>query len=151
MSETNPEMPLDTTEAQEWADAYRAHNSPGDEDAALVTWFANAIEAGRAAGVSESGVFDGVFASLADLDTVVAPVERGGRDAAPASDQMTTTVKAMDHVKAAMQADYDYAWAWHCQVACAALDEGVPHEKAQLIASRAMAMMWGVDTTKGEP
>jgi len=47
---------------------------------------------------------------------------------------------------ALIRQDPEYAWAWHCVVSCAALDEGVDHDTANRIASRAMFATFGVET-----
>lgn len=47
---------------------------------------------------------------------------------------------------ALIRQDPEYAWAWHCVVSCAAKDEGVEHETANRIASRAIYAMFGVET-----
>jgi len=53
-------------------------------------------------------------------------------------------------VKAAMQADSSYAWSWHCNIAMAMFDEGVPHETANRGAVRFMQMAFDVDTSASE-
>jgi len=47
---------------------------------------------------------------------------------------------------ARIRQDPEYAWSWHCVAAGAALDEGVDHETANRIASRAMYAMFGAET-----
>lgn len=49
-------------------------------------------------------------------------------------------------IQDAIRADKEYAWAWHCNIAMAAYDEGVPHDDANKIANRFMQMAFGVDT-----
>ena len=45
-----------------------------------------------------------------------------------------------------MKADPEYAYSWHCNVACAAMDEGVDHETANKIATRFMSIAFQVKT-----
>jgi hypothetical protein len=58
------------------------------------------------------------------------------------------TSRAFADLKAAMQADPGYAWSWHCNIACAAKDEGLDHAAANRAAARFMFMCFGVDTSK---
>lgn len=46
-----------------------------------------------------------------------------------------------------VQTDTEYAWAWHCQIAVAAQDEGVDHRTANYIAMRAMQTIFQIDTS----
>jgi len=61
---------------------------------------------------------------------------------------LPSTQAGFSEVKAAMQSDDDYAWSWHCNVACAAMDEGVDHKTAQKIAARFMGWAFQVDTER---
>lgn len=54
-------------------------------------------------------------------------------------------------VKQALKDDYELAWAYHCQIAVSAMDEGVSHHTAQKIAERSMSLLFGLDTSLGEP
>lgn len=56
---------------------------------------------------------------------------------------------AFETIKIAMHSDPGYAWAWHCNIACAAMDEGAPHDSANAAAARFMRMCFDVDTSKG--
>ena len=50
-----------------------------------------------------------------------------------------------------LRGDPNYAWAFHYQIACAALDEGVTDsELRNRIASRAMMMLFGIETKEPE-
>jgi hypothetical protein len=55
---------------------------------------------------------------------------------------------AMAIVTKALQEDADYAWAWHCNLAMAAIDEGMEHYAANQAAARFMYSLANVDTTK---
>lgn len=57
-----------------------------------------------------------------------------------------TTKEAMDHLRAALQSDPDYAWGWHCNIAMAAFDEGLDRGAANRAAARFMKNCFGVDT-----
>ena len=57
------------------------------------------------------------------------------------------TSEAFDVLKAAIQADDDYAWAWHCNVAMPFVDEGGTHEHANRAAARFMQTCFEVDVT----
>jgi len=59
-----------------------------------------------------------------------------------------TTEEAMNVIRQAMQDDPGYAWAWHCNIACLLLDEGVSHDRANNRASSFMNLAFGVDTKK---
>jgi hypothetical protein len=52
-------------------------------------------------------------------------------------------------IKAAMLKDYDYAWAWHCNLAMAAQDEGLNHAAGNRAAARFMRMCFDIDTSNG--
>ncbi len=56
------------------------------------------------------------------------------------------TTQAMQHLKTAMQGDLEYAWAWHCNIAMAAFDEGLDPTRANLAAARFMRLAFDVDT-----
>lgn len=45
---------------------------------------------------------------------------------------------------------YGYAWAWHCNIAVCAQDEGLEWEASQLAAARFMRLLFGVDTWPNE-
>lgn len=57
-----------------------------------------------------------------------------------------TSKEAMDHLRQAFQKHSDYAMSWHRNLACCALDEGVDHKTANLIASRFMKLAFEVVT-----
>jgi hypothetical protein len=46
-----------------------------------------------------------------------------------------------------IETDHEYAWSWHCNVAMASMDEGVPHDTAHMAAARFMKSVFGIDTT----
>jgi hypothetical protein len=58
-----------------------------------------------------------------------------------------TTAEAYNHMKAAMAANPDYAWSWHCNIARPLIDSGIDGLKAQQCAARLMKHFWGVDTS----
>jgi hypothetical protein len=57
------------------------------------------------------------------------------------------TGEAFEALKAAIQADDDYAWGWHCNIAMAFYDEGETHEQANKAAARCMSIVFDVDVT----
>jgi hypothetical protein len=63
-------------------------------------------------------------------------------------DRETTTAKNMDRIAEAIQANPDYAWSWHCNIAMASVDEGMEHKAANRAAARFMYMCFGCDTSK---
>jgi hypothetical protein len=63
---------------------------------------------------------------------------------------VVTVPQAMAVVREALQADPDYAWTWHCNVAMASQDEGLDHYRANKAAARFMVLLSGVDTSKSE-
>lgn len=46
-----------------------------------------------------------------------------------------------------LKADHAYAWAWHCNVAMAAVDEGLSHYAANKAAARFLSWLAQIDTT----
>ena len=56
--------------------------------------------------------------------------------------------ESMSTVTNAIRNDPDYAWSWHCNIAMAAMDEGVDHMTANKLAARFLMILTGVDTTK---
>ena len=56
--------------------------------------------------------------------------------------------ESMATVSNAIRNDPDYAWSWHCNIAMAAMDEGVNHVAANKLAARFLMILTGVDTTK---
>lgn len=55
---------------------------------------------------------------------------------------------AMRALSRAMKADRAYAWAWHCNVAMAAIDAGAESPQAQAQAAQFMRNCFGVDTSQ---
>ena len=56
--------------------------------------------------------------------------------------------ESMATVSQAIRNDPSYAWTWHCNIAMAAVDEGVDHMAANKLAARFLMILTGVDTTK---
>ena len=56
--------------------------------------------------------------------------------------------ESMATVSNAIRNDPAYAWSWHCNIAMAAMDEGVDHMAANKLAARFLMILTGVDTTK---
>ena len=56
--------------------------------------------------------------------------------------------ESMATVTNAIRNDPGYAWTWHCNIAMAAMDEGVNHMAANKLAARFLMILTGVDTTK---
>lgn len=50
----------------------------------------------------------------------------------------------------AIQTDPELAWAWHCNVAMAQVDEGRTHTQANHAAARFMRAAFGIDITQSE-
>lgn len=61
---------------------------------------------------------------------------------------MTKVELALYHLRQAMQDDPGYAWAWHCNMACSIMDEGVSHDISNRAAARFMKLAFDVDTSK---
>lgn len=59
-----------------------------------------------------------------------------------------TTRDAFNVLKTALQMDNSYAWAWHCNIAMASVDEGMEHKAANRAAARFMSTCFEVDTTE---
>ena len=64
------------------------------------------------------------------------------------SDEISTEA-ALNRLIKAFKDHPGYAWAWHCNIAMCAYDEGVEHIKANEIASRFMKLAFGVSTSLG--
>ena len=65
------------------------------------------------------------------------------------SDPVAEVPNAMKIVTAALLSDPEYAWAWHCNIAMAAHDEGVGHYAANKAAARFLSILApGLDTSK---
>ena len=56
--------------------------------------------------------------------------------------------ESMATVSKAIRNDPDYAWSWHCNIAVAAMDEGVDCMTANKLAARFLMILTGVDTSK---
>jgi hypothetical protein len=54
----------------------------------------------------------------------------------------------IDVVQKAMQDYRDFAYVWHDNIACTALDEGIEHPIANKIATRVMELLFNVDTRR---
>ena len=54
---------------------------------------------------------------------------------------------AMQTLIETLKADPEYAWAWHCNVAMAAFDEGLSHYAANKAAARFLSWLAQIDTT----
>ena len=61
-----------------------------------------------------------------------------------------SVAKEMEVIRSAIETDESYAWAWHCNLAMCAFDEGVDHTKSQYVAARFMQLCFGVDTSKAK-
>jgi hypothetical protein len=55
---------------------------------------------------------------------------------------------AMKILTRAMMEDPDYAWGWHCNIACLLLDKGIDHKAANNRASGFMKLAFDVDTNR---
>ena len=59
------------------------------------------------------------------------------------------TKTAIDTLKKAFKNDPEYAWAWHCNIAMSAYDEGLDKPAANRSAARFMRL-FDIDMTKHE-
>lgn len=64
--------------------------------------------------------------------------------AQPASD----VAEAFSRIAQAMQADFNYAWSWHCNIAMSSHDEGMEIKAANRAAARFMKLCFDVDTSE---
>lgn len=46
-----------------------------------------------------------------------------------------------------VKSDCGIAWAWHCNIACCVMNEGIHHKTSNIIAARFMKLAFGVDVT----
>jgi len=60
------------------------------------------------------------------------------------------TVTALQTLQEALAADDEFAWSWHCNIAMASVDEGMPHPDANRAAARFMQTCFGIDITKSK-
>ena len=60
----------------------------------------------------------------------------------------TVLESPLDSLRDALQADQDYAWTWHCNLACIAMDAGAEHESSNRRAATFMRDAFDVDVTK---
>ena len=70
----------------------------------------------------------------------------------PADETKAPTIDvktALDVLRATMRADDMLAWGWNCNIASAAMDEGIDHTRANRAARRFMELCFGV--TPKEP
>ena len=78
-------------------------------------------------------------AAIADLRTALAAAEQPAEPAPHAMQQLT----------AALKADPDYAWSWHCNLAMPVMDAtGVTHRAANEAGARLMRHLFDIDITK---
>lgn len=62
---------------------------------------------------------------------------------------MSTEIQqAIDTLSMEMKNDPEYAWSWHCNIACSSLDEGLDIAASNRAAARFMKTAFGVDTSK---
>ena len=66
------------------------------------------------------------------------------QSAQPAAPGVTGAVQTLIET---LKADPAYAWAWHCNVAMAAVDEGLSHYAANKAAARFLSWLAQIDTT----
>jgi hypothetical protein len=59
-----------------------------------------------------------------------------------------TIATAFDELQAAIKADPEYAWGWHCNLAMPIMDaSGISHEKANKAAAHLMQHLFDYDIT----
>jgi hypothetical protein len=83
-------------------------------------------------------------------DDAVASAERFARGCLVQLEaaQRVPAPTAFRSLQAALRADPDYAWAWHCNVAMPVMDAtGVSHEMANATAAKLMRHLFDIDTT----
>lgn len=54
----------------------------------------------------------------------------------------------MERLTQQIKDDPEYAWSWHCNFACCAMDEGLSHAAANRAADRMMTTCFGVKATE---
>ncbi len=54
--------------------------------------------------------------------------------------------QAMEVLIKAMREDFEYAWAWHCNIAMASVDEGLDRYRANKAADRFMQICFNIST-----
>ena len=66
------------------------------------------------------------------------------------NDEAVSNHSPLAQLKAALQADEDYAWTWLCNLACIALDSGGTHENSNRRAAQFMKNAFDIDVTQCE-
>ena len=87
----------------------------------------------------------GAFLTLRGVDQTCAPFFQWSARCSPGGSN-SPCGEALNILKSAMRDDPGYAWSWHCNVACAMMDEGAPHDSANAAAARFMRLAFDVDT-----
>lgn len=93
----------------------------------------------------------GFGANSAPVTTIKRHFEMQAQPAHPVEGvpaQAVQPQQAMEALKAAMKADPEYAWSWHCAIWSGAHDEGLETGAANRAAARVMHMAFDCDTTK---
>jgi hypothetical protein len=91
----------------------------------------------------------GSATDLAEVDRII-----GRNDSTPPNEQVekvNATAHAMTTLKESMRKDPDYAWTWHCNLACCAFDEGVNIVTANDIAARFMSLAFSLLRVQYDP
>lgn len=57
----------------------------------------------------------------------------------------------LDVIRAKMKAEPDFAWGWHCNIACCVMDAGASHSVADDAAGRFMRLAFGVSPEEYTP
>ena len=57
------------------------------------------------------------------------------------------TKRAYNDMSKAMKKDPEYAYGWHCNIACPLMDEGMEHDKANQVAERLMKHLFGINAS----
>jgi hypothetical protein len=121
---------------------------------ALATSLRNAVVAMRAFTdqqgnmPEDTGEFRDLKAALFDAEAVLSdvPADHQCCGACNTPEADNDVAKAIATLTAAVKADPDYAWGWHCNIAMSAVDAGCPHQVANEGAARFMSLLFGVNT-----
>lgn len=104
-----------------------------------------------------NGKFVGPVATLTFINSTTGSVTlvdgqvRTGTLKLYAPPQPLPPVQAIASLSTAFSAAPEYAWSWHCNLACAGMDAGLNHQAANVMAGNFMKLAFGADVTTYTP
>ncbi len=68
-----------------------------------------------------------------------------------AQEEKASISQSLLALSTAMHKDPEYAWTWHCNLACAGMDAGLGHQAANVMAGNFMKLAFGAEVDKYTP